>query len=244
MVYFAKWKMILVAIVAVSGFLFAFPNALSEEDTAALPRLAPNQQMNLGLDLQGGSHLLLEVDVASVMAQRREALVDSIRDGLRRGSPRVGYRRLGARTECVGFDLRRDEDHDRVREILRDIEPNSFDPLYEVSTDGLSYTVCNTETGRREILTSAIDQSIEIVRRRIDELGTREPTIQRQGAERVLVQVPGLEGAGTFERTDRHHSEDDLPPARSRQFRGSVLADPVSPLGRNSVPAIDRRAGR
>ena len=72
MVYFAKWKMILVAIVAVSGFLFAFPNALSEEDTAALPSWLPNQQMNLGLDLQGGSHLLLEVDVASVLAQRRK----------------------------------------------------------------------------------------------------------------------------------------------------------------------------
>ena len=85
MVYYAKWKMILVAIVAVSGFLFAFPNALSEEDTAALPTWLPNQQMNLGLDLQGGSHLLLEVDVASVLAQRREALVDSIRDGLREG---------------------------------------------------------------------------------------------------------------------------------------------------------------
>ncbi len=182
MVYFAKWKMVLVAIVAVSGFLFAFPNALSEEDTAALPNWLPNQQMNLGLDLQGGSHLLLEVDVASVLAQRREALVDSIRDGFRRGSPRIGYRRLGARSECVGFDLRRDEDDKRALEILRNIEPNSFDPLYEVSTDGLSYTVCNTETGRREILTSAIDQSIEIVRRRIDELGTREPTIQRQGA--------------------------------------------------------------
>ena len=192
MVYFAKWKMILVAVVALAGLLFAFPNALSEEDAAALPSWLPKQKMNLGLDLQGGSHLLLEVDVASVLAQRREALVDSIRDGLRKGSARIGYRRLGVRNECVGFDLRRDEDHDRAREMLRNIEPNSFDPLYEVSTDSLSYTVCNTETGRREILTSAIDQSIEIVRRRIDELGTREPTIQRQGADRILVQVPGL----------------------------------------------------
>ena len=103
--------------------------------------------MNLGLDLQGGSHLLLEVDVGSVMAQRQEALVDSIRDGLRRGR-RVSVTGVWARTECVGFDLRRDEDHDRVREILRDIEPNSFDPLYEVSTDGLSYGLY--ETGRRK----------------------------------------------------------------------------------------------
>ncbi|RZO34918.1 MAG: protein translocase subunit SecD [Rhodospirillaceae bacterium] len=242
MVYFAKWKMILVAIVAMSGFLFAFPNALSEEDTAALPSWLPNQQMNLGLDLQGGSHLLLEVDVASVLAQRREALVDSIRDGLRRGSPRVGYRRLGSRSECVGFDLRRDEDHDRAREIFSNIEPNSLDPLYEVSTDGLSYTVCNTETGRREILTSAIDQSIEIVRRRIDELGTREPTIQRQGAERILVQVPGLKeperlkeligttAKMTFHLLDRDNSAaQSCGPGRRR------------PAGTVCLPSIDER---
>ncbi|NBP73263.1 MAG: protein translocase subunit SecD, partial [Alphaproteobacteria bacterium] len=144
MVYFAKWKMILVAVVALMGISFAFPNVLSEEDAASLPSWLPNQQMNLGLDLQGGSHLLLEVDVASVLAQRREALVDSIRDGLRRGSPRIGYRRLGVRNECVGFDLRRDEDREQADEVLRNLEPNTFEPLFDVSTDGLSYTVCNT----------------------------------------------------------------------------------------------------
>lgn len=244
MVYFAKWKMVLVAIVAVMGILFAFPNALSEEDATELPSWLPNQQMNLGLDLQGGSHLLLEVDVASVLAQRREALVDSIRDGLRRGSPRIGYRRLGTRNECVGFDLRRDQDQDRAREVLRNIEPNSFDPLYEVSIDGLSYTVCNTETGRREILTSAIDQSIEIVRRRIDELGTREPTIQRQGADRILVQVPGLDDPErlkaligttakmTFHLLDRDNSAvEACGPGRRR------------PAGTNCLPSIDERDG-
>ena len=72
---------------------------------------------DLGLDLQGGSHLLLEVDVPSVLAQRREALVDSVRDGLRRGSPRIGHRRLGVRDQCVGFDLLREADRDRVVEI-------------------------------------------------------------------------------------------------------------------------------
>lgn len=193
MVYFAKWKMVLVAIVALMGVLFAFPNTLSEEDAASLPGWLPNQQMNLGLDLQGGSHLLLEVDVASVLDQRRQALVDSVRDGLRRGSSRIGYRRLGIREDCVGFELRREEDSERTSVALRKLEPNTFEPLYEVSNDGLSYTVCNTEAGRREILASAIEQSIEIVRRRIDELGTREPTIQRQGADRILVQVPGLD---------------------------------------------------
>ncbi len=192
MVYYAKWKMVLVALIAATGILSALPNILSEEGVKEIPSWLPNQQMNLGLDLQGGSHLLLEVDVPSVLAQRREALVDTVRDGLRRGSPRIGYRRLGVRNQCVSFELLREADRDRVIEVLQKLEPNTFDPLYEVSTRGNSYSICNTESGRREILTSTIDQSIEIVRRRIDEMGTREPTIQRQGADRIIVQVPGL----------------------------------------------------
>ena len=192
MVYYAKWKMVLVALVAVLGISSAFPNILSEESASELPSWLPNKQMNLGLDLQGGSHLLLEVDIASVLAQRREALVDSVRDGLRRGSARIGYKSLGARNQCVGFELIREVDHERAGEVLRKLDPNTFNPLYEVSTNGKSYSICNTETGRREILNSAIDQSIEIVRRRIDEMGTREPTIQRQGVDRIIVQVPGL----------------------------------------------------
>ena len=193
MVYFAKWKIVLVAIVCIFGIATAFPNFLSEEDAAGLPGFLPSQQINLGLDLQGGSHLLLEVDVASVLSQRREGMVDSIRDGLRRGSPRIGYRRLGVRGECVGFDLLREADLDRARRIVRDLETNTFDPTLDIDVDGLSITVCATQTGQREILTSAVQQSIEIVRRRIDELGTREPTIQRQGSDRILVQVPGLD---------------------------------------------------
>jgi preprotein translocase subunit SecD len=193
MVYFAKWKIVLVAIVCIWGIASAFPNFLSEEDAAGLPGFLPSQQINLGLDLQGGSHLLLEVDVASVLSQRREGMVDSIRDGLRRGSPRIGYRRLGVRGECVGFDLLQEADLDRARRIVRDLETNTFDPTLDINVDGLSITVCATQTGQREILTSAVQQSIEIVRRRIDELGTREPTIQRQGSDRILVQVPGLD---------------------------------------------------
>ena len=193
MVYFAKWKIIIVAIVCVFGIATAVPNLFSEKGVEGIPGWLPSQQINLGLDLQGGSHLLLEVDVASVLSQRREGMIDSLRDGLRRGSPRIGYRRLGARGECVGFDLVKQEDLTRARRVIRDLESNTFDPTLDVNVDGLSVTVCSTETGQRTILSSAVQQSIEIVRRRIDELGTREPTIQRQGADRILVQVPGLD---------------------------------------------------
>ena len=103
MVYYAKWKMVLVALVAVLVLFSHYLIFLAKRMPSEFPSWLPSQQMNLGLDLQGGSHLLLEVDIASVLAQRREALVDSVRDGLRRGSPRIGYKRLGVRDQCVGF---------------------------------------------------------------------------------------------------------------------------------------------
>ena len=87
MVYFAKWKMILVAIVCVFGLAFAFPNLLSDEEAAGMPGWLPSQKMNLGLDLQGGAHLLLEVDVKTVFQQRNESMIDSLRIGMRRATP-------------------------------------------------------------------------------------------------------------------------------------------------------------
>lgn len=187
MVQFAKWKMILVAVLCALGLAFAAPNLLSDEDAAGLPGWLPSQKINLGLDLQGGSHLLLEVDVAAVFAERRQAMLDGIRDGLLRAQPRIGYRQLGIRGECVGFTIRDENDISRARQILRELDPNT-----ETSIDGASFSICMTQQGQREVQSSAVQQSIEIVRRRIDETGTREPTIQRQGADRILVQLPGV----------------------------------------------------
>ena len=187
MVHFAKWKMILVAIVCAFGIAFALPNVLSDEDAAGIPGWLPNQKINLGLDLQGGSHLLLEVEVASVYRERLQAMVDGVRDSLRQASPQIGYQRLGIRGDCVGFNLRNEDDLDRARQALRTIEVNT-----ETTVDGTGILICTTEQGRRDIATSAVQQSIEIVRRRIDETGTREPTIQRQGTDRILVQLPGV----------------------------------------------------
>ena len=114
-------------------------------------------------------------------------MVDGIRDALRRASPRIGYRRIGVRGDCAGFDLRDQKDAGRARRALSDLAANS-----EIAVDGAAFTICMTEQGHNDVQTSAVQQSIEIVRRRIDETGTREPTIQRQGADRILVAVAGI----------------------------------------------------
>ena len=93
MIHFAKWKVTLVLGICLLGLVFAAPNFLASDDAEALPTWLPHKQISLGLDLQGGSHLLLEVEVAAVIEERLEALVDSVRGALRQA--RIRYRNLG-----------------------------------------------------------------------------------------------------------------------------------------------------
>ena len=108
MLYFAPWKITLVVILCLSGVIFTIPNLLSEKTVAVLPSWLPHKQVNLGLDLQGGSHLLLEVEAGVVVKERLNALVDSVRDTLKikRNGRRVGYRSLGIQGDAVVVTIR------------------------------------------------------------------------------------------------------------------------------------------
>ena len=223
MVYFARWKMLLVAVACAAGLVCAAPNLLDRETAESLPSWLPGQQINLGLDLQGGSHLLLEVDVRSVFRERLEGMVDGVRDALRGAVPRIGYRRIGVRGDgCAGFDLRDPDDAGRARRALEAVAANA-----EIAVDGASVTLCTTDQGRRDIRTAAVSQSIEIVRRRIDESGLREPTIQRQGADRVLVQLPGVKD-----------------PERIKRLLGKTAKLTFHLLDRSASPSASCGAGR
>ncbi len=187
MVYFSKWKIALVLIVCVLGLVFALPNLLTQEQAESLPAWVPHKQINLGLDLRGGSHLLLEVETAIVIQERLEALVDTIRVDLR--SARIRYKGLGIRGGNVSVSIM---DADRVaeaRELLHQIDSETV----VEGDDAGGLTLVLTEQAIRDRKSSAVDQSIEIIRRRIDETGVREPTIQRQGTDRILVQLPGVD---------------------------------------------------
>ena len=199
MLYFANWKIALVLALCLLGIVFAAPNFASEETAEGLPTWLPHKQINLGLDLQGGSHLLLEVEVDAVIVERLESLVDSIRTELRK--ERIGYTSLGVAGGAVNVRIRKSEQLERAAELIRGLgspmAPDIFgqgggaDIEVTADDDGL-VTLALTETAIRDRKRSAVEQSIEIVRRRVDEVGTREPTIQRQGEERILVQLPGV----------------------------------------------------
>ena len=188
MVYFAKWKVILILAVIGLGLVFAAPNFLTAKQAESLPTWLPHKQISLGLDLQGGSHLLLEVDVETVLRERLESLVDSVRVELRKA--RIRYQGLGQGGHSVNVTIRDLEKAEQARQLIRKLDTGVITELNE-STGRITLTL--TEVAIKERRIAAVEQSIEIVRRRIDETGVREPTIQRQGEDRILVQLPGVD---------------------------------------------------
>jgi preprotein translocase subunit SecD len=186
-----------VAVVAVCllGVLSLLPNFLSRSTLDALPGWLPQRQITLGLDLQGGSYLLLEVDLAPVYRERLESMVGDVRAALR--AARVGYRGLGVQGDTVALTLTDPAQREQALAEIEELNPLAVGPgggarAFEVvEGEGGRVVLRLTEARRNELAQSAINQSLEVVRRRIDELGTREASIQRQGADRILVQVPG-----------------------------------------------------
>lgn len=194
MIYFAKWKITLIVGICVLGLAFAVPNFLTGQNADNLPDWLPHKQVSLGLDLQGGSHLLLHVETGAVIREHLDAMVDSVRAELRKA--RIRYRELGilpaevlSEGVGVGVTIINPDEQDQAYQLLRQLEPGTL-----VQTeDGGRITMVMDEQTELERQRSAIQQSIEIVRRRIDETGVREPTIQRQGDDRILVQLPGID---------------------------------------------------
>lgn len=187
MVYIAKWKVTLILAICVLGLLFAAPNFLDREVAESLPPWGPSKQVSLGLDLQGGSHLLLEVKYQEVVRERLESLVNSARSVLR--GAQIKYGNLGVNGNGIGVTIRDDEDVSRASEVLEDLDKDTI-----LAVDGNGHITLTLSKEALQIRRLAvIDQSIEIVRRRVDETGVREPTIQRQGEDRILVQLPGID---------------------------------------------------
>ena len=187
MLHFPPWKIAIVLLVCLVGLVYAAPNVTETDYSDSVPNFAPGKKVSLGLDLQGGSYLLLHVELDVVIAERLESLVDAARQALRR--QRIGYRGLGVSGTTVKVQIRELADVERARELLETLDQEA---VVEVADDG-SARLTLSETAVTDARAAALQQSIEIVRRRIDETGVREPTIQRQGQDRILVQLPGVD---------------------------------------------------
>jgi protein-export membrane protein SecD len=192
------WSKIVTALIVLGGILISLPNALPKKAIDSLPGFMPKETVSLGLDLQGGSYLLLEVELNKVKKDRLVTLVSDIRAGLRKA--RIGYTDLqtnGQQTSVRILDTNR---LDEAHKILSDLNPSVGGSImavggheYTLTSPGGSQLVMKmTDSYLRQMQMSIVNQSIEVVRRRIDAMGTKEPTIERQGEDRILVQVPGL----------------------------------------------------
>src|SRR3972149_6163420 len=159
MVYFAKWKIVLILAVLAVGVVFSAPNLIDRETAESLPGWLPRQQVNLGLDLQGGSHLLLEVEVDEVLREQLTAVVDGVRIELRKAD--IGYTDLGIESNAVVFTRRAPTSAAAARPLLADIATDMTIEMSDAGAVAIAFTEATIEQRRRP----AGEQSIEIWRR-------------------------------------------------------------------------------
>lgn len=181
---YSRWKFWLILVVLVGALMGAAPNVTT------VPSWWPSsfsQPLNLGLDLKGGIHLVVDVDIDSVISQQVSDNINGIRRTLRENKLR--YRKLDSNNTQVMVTLREASDADAAVKLLKRTMPG-YD-MTEPEPGLIVFTI--TESEAKEIKSYAIEQTIEVIRRRVDALGTTEPVIMRQGDSRVLVQIPGYE---------------------------------------------------
>ena len=219
------WKRILIVAMCVIGLFLALPNAFytrvethndalkalsaagqADQTGAAVstdwPGFLPSALVNLGLDLRGGAHLLAEVQVSDVYASRMQAMWPEVRNALRAERAVIGTIRLQpSEPDRLEVKISQPEGTERAIEVVRSLAG----PVVSVSSVGETDIVVSAQDGVLQVQLSeaeklatddrTVKQALEIIRRRIDEVGTREPTIQRQGTSRILIQVPGIGSA-------------------------------------------------
>lgn len=209
MLHFPRWKVIMIAFVCLFGIATALPNFLPEESRAGLPDFMPDQTLSLGLDLRGGVNLLFAAQTDDVVRARLNNLADQIRDisrdeGRRRDIPReerTTFTNIGIEGETVTATLRNPALTERGRELLLPLSQNQVGAVNPVlgggvqevtlDRDGATFTLALTEQGIEIQKRDAISRAMEVIRKRVDPDGTKEITLQPQGSDRIILEVPG-----------------------------------------------------
>ena len=199
MLHFARWKIISIAVICVAAIIFASPNFFSAETVRSWPSWVPKKQLSLGLDLRGGAHLLYSMDVKELRKNMLDNLRADVRKRLR--DAKIGTVGTGIVASGVQTRLGQPADMERALGVLRELSQPLTSGIFagtderDLSVTKVSDRVISVslnDAGVKQKITEAIGGAIETVRRRVDEFGTSEPNITRQGADRILVQVPGV----------------------------------------------------
>ncbi|MDB5689173.1 MAG: secD [Sphingomonas bacterium] len=258
MLDFPRWKIWSILAVIAIGIAFAIPSLIPEATLARVVDVSKVPRINLGLDLSGGSHILLEADTADVARQRLAAMEDQVRDKMRTNRPRVSIGDISTAGGSLSFMVRDSTQLDTAVEAIRTLTDGvgvTGQRDWDVRVvDSTRVVMTPTQSGLTAAIDNAMQVATEVVRKRIDELGTREPTIIRQGNNRIVVQVPGLQNPEAlkallgrtakleFKLVDQVGSGDVAALTAGRAPIGSqVLSYPDSPSGVKAI-AVVRRA--
>jgi preprotein translocase subunit SecD/SecD/SecF fusion protein len=201
MIHLSRWKIILLALSLVFGLLFAAPNLLTPAQREALPGWLPKNNLNLGLDLQGGSYLLLEVDVPAMREKRLNNLAEDARTVL--GEAKVGVSTIVRQRDGVIVTLSDPGQMELAQQAMRALiaagpQGVADRQVQRQGDNTIRYSF--TEATMNAMAADAVTQSIEVVRRRLDSSGTKEIAITRQGVDRIVVQAPGQSDPAELER--------------------------------------------
>jgi preprotein translocase subunit SecD len=197
MLDFPRWKVWAVTLTILVGILLAIPSLLPKEQVERWPAWLPSARINLGLDIAGGSQLLLEADIADAGKQRLQAMEDTVTTELRRGEPRIDIGDVSTAGGRLSFIVRDPTQLDSAVERLRALtQPVALtgNRDWEVTVvDSTRIVLTPTEAGAKQALKDSLTVARDVVRRRIDPGGTKEITVINQGDRRIFVQVPGVE---------------------------------------------------
>lgn len=247
-----RWRVILVILVSVLGIVFALPNALPVAVRDQLPTWLPHKTLNLGLDLQGGSHLLLEVDTVTLRRNRLDNIADQMASALREAEPAIRYTGRGVVGDAARVRLIDPADATRALQALREIGRSQQTGNATVNfTQGAEGLIEGrmTADSLRELSRQAAQQSIEVIRRRVDPSGANEINPVRQGDDRIVIQAPGVSDPDLLK--DRigqtalmtFHIVREVDPADAAAGRlppGTMLAQPYPTVG-DSAEIVERR---
>ncbi|RJE79941.1 protein translocase subunit SecD [Paracoccus sp. JM45] len=262
-----RWKRVLIIGICLLGLLFALPNAFYKRVEAhndavaqieatgvetpelvaardAWPSWMPSNLVNLGLDLRGGAHLLGEVQVEQVYKSRMDSMWPELRTALAAERETIGaIRRVQSPDGVLALDIGNADQMARAVEIARGFsEPvttlsGAGQQSLAISTQGARLTIQLSEAEKAVTDDRTIQQSLEIIRRRVDEVGTREPTIMRQGEDRILIQVPGIGSAAELKELIGTTAQLTFNPVVGTTGDASATAA----LGQFIAPAVDQQ---
>lgn len=245
MLEFPRWKVLWLWAVTLLTALAAIPSLLTAT-SMHWPSALPQPKINLGLDLAGGSHILLEADPGQVAGQRIEAMEESVRSRARQSDKNIRIGDISNRDGALSFVVQDPSQVDAMRELILPLTTGAGltgQRDWDIQVvDGNRFVLKPTQAGIDQAVAQAMDTAVEVVRKRIDALGTREPTIIRQGAQRIVVQVPGLQDPEALKSLLGQTAKLEFKLVDTTALPSDV-AQGIAPPGSEIVPYADTASG-